>query len=64
MGVPRNNISEPSVYGKGLFLRLFMVYVYLHLMVVDKLLDFSVLAKYFGRYRSVRLSIRYKLGSC
>ena len=26
--------------GKGLFSRLFMVYVYLHLMVVEKLLDF------------------------
>lgn len=38
--MPNNKISEHSVYWKELFSRFFMAYVYLHLMVLDKLLGF------------------------
>lgn len=61
--MPSNKIPEHNVYWKELLLRLFVVYVYMHLTVVDKYLwDFQVPAKDFGRCgRNIRLSARDKV---
>lgn len=47
--MPSNKISEHSAYWKESFLRLFVVYVLMHLTGVDKyFLDFSYLQSALG----------------